>query len=123
MTKAELEMQQVETPKSGDRVISASFIFVAIRCTIQYVVLPFILPFVGLTNDFSVILSTILEIVALGAIAFNLLHLWNTDWRKRYLILSMFTAPLILIFLYFDILYLLNMGNDSSQLFYLLGFA
>jgi hypothetical protein len=33
--------------KRGDRIVGGSIVFVAIRCTLQYVVLPFILPFFG----------------------------------------------------------------------------
>lgn len=109
MAEAEIEIQHPETSKSGDRIIGGSMIFVAIRCTIQYVLLPFVLPFVGLTNNFSVILSTIFEVIALAAIAYNLVHLWNTNWRKRYLLLSAFSGSLILVFLYYDIQYLLNL--------------
>jgi hypothetical protein len=109
MTEAELELQQPETSKTGDKIVGGSLVFVAIRCTIQYVLLPFVLPFVGLTNNFSVILSTIFEVIALTAIAYNLVHLWNTNWRTRYLILSAFSGSLILVFLYYDIQYLLNL--------------
>ena len=109
MTESKLEIQQTETSKSGDRIIGGSFIFVACRCTFQYIILPFVLPFLGLTSNFSVIMSTVLEVIALGAIAYNIVHLWDTSWRLRYLTLSVFSGSLILVFLYYDIIYLLNM--------------
>jgi hypothetical protein len=103
---SEVELTQYETPKSGDRIVGGSFVFVAIRCTLQYVVLPFMLPFIGLADNFSVVLSTIIEVVALGMIGYNLVHLWDTNWRKRYIVLSAISGTLILIFLYTDIQYL-----------------
>jgi hypothetical protein len=101
-TEKEIQLQQ------GDRVIGGSMIFVAIRCTIQYIVLPFILPLFGLGNTVSVVLSTILEVVALVTIIYNLVRLWNTSWRWRYLGLSAVMGGLIAVFLYFDIIHLMG---------------
>ncbi|HMN28479.1 MAG TPA: hypothetical protein PKE45_10030 [Caldilineaceae bacterium] len=89
--------------RRASRVMNGSLIFVATRCTLQYVVLPFVLPWFGIGGRFSVVISAVLEVVALGMIAFNLRQLWNTDWRWRYMGLSVLTVSLIIIFLYFDL--------------------
>jgi ABC-type iron transport system FetAB permease component len=86
----------------GNRIMGGSLIFVAIRCTLQYVVLPFVLPFIGLSSNFSVAISAILELIALAAIIYNIQRLWHTSWRWRYLGLSAFTITIIVIFLYYD---------------------
>jgi hypothetical protein len=83
--------------------MNGSLIFVATRCTLQYVVLPFVLPWFGIGGRFSIVISAVLEVVALGMIFFNLRQLWNTDWRWRYMGLSVLTVTLIGIFLYFDL--------------------
>jgi hypothetical protein len=88
--------------KRGDRIVGGSIVFVAIRCTLQYVVLPFILPFFGLHGSLSIAISAALELVALAMIIYNIQRLWHTSWRWRYVGLSTFTVTIILIFLYYD---------------------
>jgi hypothetical protein len=83
--------------------MNGSLIFVATRCTLQYVVLPFVLPWFGIGGRFSIVISAVLEVVALGMIFFNMHQLWNTSWRWRYMGLSVLTISLIGIFLYFDL--------------------
>ncbi len=88
--------------KRGDRIMGGSLLFVAIRCTLQYVILPFVLPFIGLSSTFSIVISAILEVVALAVIIYNIQRLWHTSWRWRYIGLSVFTVTIIVIFLYYD---------------------
>ena len=89
--------------KRSDRILGGSFVFVAIRCTLQYVVLPFVLPLVGLGGTFSVVISLALEVFALGLMAYNVWQLWPTSWRWRYLALSAVAATLVGIFIYTDV--------------------
>jgi hypothetical protein len=86
----------------SNRILGGSLIFVAIRCTLQYVILPFILPFAGLTGTFSIVITLILELIALAVIFYNIQRLWHTKWRWRYIGLSLFTITIIAIFLYYD---------------------
>ena len=86
----------------GNRVMGGSLVFVAIRCTLQYVVLPFMLPFIGLSSTLSVAISAVLELIALAVIIYNIQRLWHTSWRWRYVGLSVFTITIIAIFLYYD---------------------
>jgi hypothetical protein len=89
-------------------VMGGSLAFVAIRCTLQYIVLPFVLPILGIGTTFSVTFSAVLEIFALGMIAYNIYRLWHTDWRWRYMSFSSFIAFIILVFLYLDLRVLLG---------------
>ncbi|NUM46258.1 MAG: hypothetical protein HUU38_16265 [Anaerolineales bacterium] len=95
--------------KRGDRIMGGSLIFVAIRCTLQYVVLPFILPFLGLGGTFSVVISLVLEGVALGMMAYNVWQLWDTSWRWRYLTMSAVMATLVGIFIVVDVRILMGL--------------
>jgi hypothetical protein len=94
--------------KRGDRILGGSFVFVALRCTFQYIALPFILPLFGLGGSFSVIISLTMEVFALGLMAFNVWQLWPTSWRWRYLALSAVAASLVSVFIYFDVQALLH---------------
>lgn len=88
--------------KRTDRLMGGSLLFVAIRCTLQYVLLPFALPFMGLSSTISIALSAALDVIALGMIVYNIRRLWNTSWRLRYLVLSAIMIAIIGVFLYND---------------------
>lgn len=89
--------------KRGDRILGGSFVFVALRCTVQYVLLPFVLPLLGVGGQISTLIGLTLEIFALGLMAFNVWQLWPTSWRWRYVGLSAVAATLVGIFIYTDI--------------------
>jgi hypothetical protein len=101
-TEEEVEIQR------GQRALRFPIIWVAVRCTLQYVILPFVLPFFGLGGRFSIWISAALEVVALLMVTYNIQRLWNTSWRWRYLALSTITASAILLFLYQDMQELLR---------------
>jgi hypothetical protein len=107
--KSELAKPSPADVKRTDRLMGGSLLFVAIRCTLQYVLLPFVLPFMGLNNTISVGLSVVIDLIALGMIAFNIKRLWNTSWRWRYLALSVVMVAIIAVFLYNDFNYFLNL--------------
>ena len=92
----------------GQRVLTRSVMVVALRCTLQYILLPFVLPLIGLSGAVSVWLGMALELFALGMMAFNVRRLWNTSWRWRYIGLSTLTGTFLLIMLYIDIATLLK---------------
>ena len=93
--------------KRSDRIMGGYLIFVAIRCTLQYVVFPFLLPFFGLGGSFSNVISLVFEVVALGVMTYNVIQLWPTSWRWRYLALSVMMGSIIAVFIYTDIIALM----------------
>jgi hypothetical protein len=105
--KSERAAPSPRTLKRTDRYTGGYLVFVAIRCTLQYIVLPFVLPFFGLTNTLSVAISAFIDVVALGLILFNIWDLWNTSWRWRYLALGVVMISILAVFLYQDISYFL----------------
>jgi hypothetical protein len=94
--------------KRSDRILGGSLAWVALRCTLQYIVLPFVLPFMGVSGTLSIILSAILSVFALGMMAFNVWQLWDTSWRWRYLGLSAIMGSIVTLFLYLDVRALLS---------------
>jgi len=87
----------------GRRVLGGSMVVVAIRCTLQYVVLPFVLPFLGVGAQVSLWLSAVLEVFALGLMVYNVRRLWRTSWRWRYLGLSLVMGAVLVLFLVLDL--------------------
>jgi hypothetical protein len=100
---AELTPVTDEEINRTSAVVGSSLVFVAVRCTLQYIVLPFILPILGLSNLVSIGLSIGIETFALGMIAYNVFRLWNTSWRWGYLLWSLLVVFIIGVFLYMDI--------------------
>jgi hypothetical protein len=101
--------EQLITPENdadsrrATAVVGSSMVFVAIRCTLQYVIFPFVLPFLGIGNYISAIFSLAIELFALGMIGYNVWRLWNTGWRWCYLAWSTLMVFIITVFLISDI--------------------
>ncbi|MBX3047386.1 MAG: hypothetical protein KF698_10350 [Anaerolineales bacterium] len=102
-TNKELAAPSPEQVKRSDRSMAGYLVFVAIRCTLQYIVLPFVLPFVGLSGSVSLIISIIIDVVALSVILYNIYRLWNTSWRWRYIALSVLMISILAVFMVEDI--------------------
>ncbi|GIV83234.1 MAG: hypothetical protein KatS3mg052_0241 [Candidatus Roseilinea sp.] len=71
--------------RAGDRLFGGSLAFVALRCTLRYIVLPFLLPLVGLASTLSATIALVVDAIALITIALNVRRLWHTNWRWRYM--------------------------------------
>lgn len=94
--------------KSSDRVMGSYILFVAVRCTLQYILLPFALPLIGLNNSISIAISALIDVFALGMIAYNIRRLWNTSWRWRYVALSVIMVSILAVFLVKDFNFFLS---------------
>lgn len=94
--------------KRSDRMMGGYILFVAVRCTLQYILLPFALPLIGLSGSISVALAAAIDLLALGMIAYNIRRLWNTSWRWRYVALSVIMVSILVVFLYNDFIYFLG---------------
>jgi hypothetical protein len=94
--------------KSSDRFMGGYILFVAVRCTLQYILLPFALPLLGLNNSISVMVGAAIDVFALGMIAYNINRLWNTSWRWRYVALSVIMVSILAVFLVKDVNFLLS---------------
>jgi hypothetical protein len=93
---------------SSDRLMGGYILFVAVRCTLQYILLPFALPLIGLNNSISVAISALIDVFALGMIAYNIRRLWNTSWRWRYVALSVIMVAILAAFLVKDFNFFLS---------------
>jgi hypothetical protein len=106
--RSELAEPSPAEVKSSDRLMGGYILFVAVRCTLQYVLLPFVLPFVGLSNSISVGISAVIDVFALGMISYNIRRLWGTSWRWRYLALSVIMVSILAVFLVNDFKFFLG---------------
>lgn len=114
MTTQEPELTEIsqEEADTSEGIVGGLLVWVAVRCTLQYVILPFILPLIGVGNSVSAWLSVAVSLFALGMMVFNIRRLWATPWRWRYLGLSAIASTVILIFIYLDISELLSVSAN-----------
>ena len=88
----------------GSMVIGVPLLLTAVRCTLQYIVVPFVLPLFSISGSFSPTVNILAGVFSLGVILYNLMRLWHTNWRRRYMLLSLFIIPVVLGSIYHDYL-------------------
>jgi hypothetical protein len=93
-------------PSTGaGRPLGLALAISATRCTIQYIVLPLLLPVIGLAGGYSLGVVLILDLIALVAVVTSLRRVWRTRWagRWRYLPLAGLALFMIGAFLALDL--------------------
>jgi hypothetical protein len=78
-----------ETPRPGDvhkaeQAMRRSIVITAIRCTIMYLLVPFVAPAVGLLDAVSEPLSIALSAAAAVLITMSVRRFWRANHRKRW---------------------------------------
>jgi hypothetical protein len=87
---------------AGTSFIGVPLALTAVRCILQYILVPLLFPIFSAGGAFSPLVNMAVGLLGLGVILFNLTRLWNTHWRWRYLGLSLIVIPVILVTMYFD---------------------
>jgi cell division protein FtsX len=82
-----------------------------LRCTDQYLVLPFVLPWIGVTGAVPPWITLALGVLALGALARNVRSLWRLHHPRRwsYVQIALMVAAILVIFTVVDIRSLLRL--------------
>jgi hypothetical protein len=65
------------------RALTASLAFSAVRCILMYVVLPFILPLIGLTGVFATRADIVINVIAIGALGYSVRRFWKIDYKHK----------------------------------------
>lgn len=75
-----------QRPRSAttERTFSISILISAVRCTLTYVVLPFVAPLIGLAPGVGPALGIVIGVVAIVANAYSIRRFWRAGhrWRK-----------------------------------------
>jgi uncharacterized membrane protein len=100
--------QQVETTESGESIFNGFMLWAACRCGLQYILVPFLLPLIRLSDAVSIWLNIGISCFAIAVMGWNIWRLWNTSWRKRYITWSIIAISVIGLFLYSDFKALLS---------------
>lgn len=103
--------QVVPLPLPAQRALTCGLALSAFRCTVQYVILPFALPWVGLAAAIPPWVTLILGGVAVFSLGRNVRILWRTRHARRwsYLAVAGGVAATLLVFVFVDVRTLLGL--------------
>jgi hypothetical protein len=89
----------------AERAFGLSLAVSGLRCILQYVVLPIVLPLIGLAGGFSLAIVLVLDIVALTLLISSLRFFWRTQHPRRFDMLPLAGVIILLVIgsLSFDI--------------------
>ena len=92
-------------PPRAQRALTYALLLSAIRCTIQYVLIPFVLPWIGLAAAVPPWITLVLGGVAIASLVRNVRYLWRLHHARRwsYLFLAVVIVGALLIFMAVDL--------------------
>ena len=92
-------------PEPARRALTLGLLISALRCTVQYVLLPFVLPWIGVAASIPPWVILVLCGVALASLARNVRYLWRLHHARRwsYLALASIVAAALVLFMVMDL--------------------
>ena len=84
--RALLRVDHVEHATAADarKALQTSVMVSAVRCLLTYIVLPFVLPFLGLAARVGPIIGAVIGIIAAVCIVSSMRRFWRVDHRARW---------------------------------------
>ena len=92
--------------RGAENALTFSLLFSGARCLLQYALLPFLLPIVGIAADAALPILLLINVAAMISIFFSLRRFWTIGYkhRWRYLIVAAAALVLLLAFTVYDIM-------------------
>ena len=72
------------TATAARRAFQTSVLVAAVRCLLTYIVLPFVLPFIGLAAGVTPVVGAVIGMIAVGCIISSMRRFWRADHRARW---------------------------------------
>ena len=87
------------------RALTAGLAFSAVRCILMYVILPFVLPLIGLTGVFAVRADLLINLVAMAALGYSVRKFWRINYKHKvaYTVVAMAALVMLLGFILLDL--------------------
>ncbi len=97
-----------DASRPAENALTLSLLFSGVRCILQYALLPFLLPIIGVAADATVPILLLINLVAMASIFFSLRRFWAIGYvhRWRYLVVAVAALTLLAAFTVYDILLL-----------------
>lgn len=95
-----------EQSRQAENALTLSLMFSGVRCLLQYALLPFLLPIIGVAADATVPILLGINVVAMVSIFFSLRRFWKIGYDRRwqYLVVAMVALTLLVAFTAYDII-------------------
>ena len=92
-------------PDTATRTFSFSMVISGVRCVMAYVVFPWLLPILGVTEGVGPGLGLAIGTVAIGFNVWSILRFWRADHRLKWIVapINIAVIVLLLILVGFDI--------------------
>ena len=97
MTDASVQRPMPEVDEQT-RLFSASVVVSGIRCLLTYIVLPFVLPLVGLSDAIGPVVGLAVGSVAIAANIWSIQRFWRSDHRLKWPVTVISAGILVLLF-------------------------
>lgn len=78
-----VEQHTVAQERGAENTFMLSMLFTGIRCLLEYVVLPFILPLLNLSSTIAVPLVLAVNVIALTALVHSVRRFWAIDYKHK----------------------------------------
>ena len=98
--------QEESVKRGAENALTLSLMFSGARCILQYALLPFLLPIIGIAAEATLPILLLINLIAMVSIFFSLRRFWTIGYahRWRYLVVAAAALILLLAFTIFDIL-------------------
>lgn len=93
----------VENPADAERVFSKSVVISGIRCTLTYLVFPFVAPLIGVTASVGAVIGVLIGVVAIVFNVLSIRRLFAADHAYKWWAGAMNAAVIVLLVVLFVI--------------------
>jgi hypothetical protein len=95
------EPQNITQERSAENTFMLSMLFTGIRCLLEYIVLPFVLPLLNLSNTIAVPLVLAVNAVALAAMIHSVRKFWaiNYKYKRAFLGVALVGGTILVLFM------------------------
>ena len=99
-----VDYENDEQEEDAQRVFSLAIVVSAVRCTLTYVIFPFVLPFAGLA-DLGAVIGIIVSVVAVVAnvVSIRRMHKAQHKWRVPVTVINIAMIGLVVALLVIDL--------------------
>lgn len=85
------------TQGTAERALTFSLLFSGVRCILQYAILPFVLPVIGIASNAATPFMLILTLMAMISIIFSLRRFWQINYAHRWQYLGVASVAILLL--------------------------
>ncbi len=91
--------------RRAENALTISLLFSGLRCILQYALLPFLLPVIGVAADAAVPILLLINLIAIVSIFLSLRRFWAIGYKHRwsYLLVAAAALTLLVAFTVYDI--------------------